>query len=53
MQPSIPSATNYGMIIRKRIVYMHVLEETPDVCLEEAFDLLEVEFRVYEDSSDI
>ena len=46
-------ATNHGMIVRKRVVYVHVLEKTPDVCLEEAFDLFEVEFRVYKDSSDI
>lgn len=46
-------ATNYGMIIRKRVVYMHILEKTPDVGVEEAFDLMEVEFRVDEDSSDI
>ena len=53
MRLSITSVTNHGMIVCKRVVYAHVLEKAPDVCLEETFDLLEVEFRVYEDSSNI
>ena len=41
------------MIVCKRVVYVHILEKTSDVCLEEAFNLLEFEFRVYEHGSDV
>lgn len=47
------SATNHWVIVRKCVIYVHILEKPSDVCLEKAFDLLEVEFRVYEDSPDI
>lgn len=42
-----------GMIIGKRIIDTHILEEPSNVVLEEAFNLRKVELGVNEDSSNI
>lgn len=41
------------MIIGKRIIDSHVLEEPPNMVLEEAFNLRKVEFGVDEDSPNV
>lgn len=44
----------YGRVaVGKGVVDAHVFEEPADVGLEEAFDLLEVEFGVDEDGADV
>ncbi len=41
------------MIIGKRIIDPHILEEPPNVVLEEAFNLRKIELGVNEDSANI
>ncbi len=45
--------TYCGMIIGKCIIDTHVLEEPPNVVLEEAFNICKVKLGVNEDSPDI